>query len=464
VGGVEGVMPRYRKVEVRKQGRVFDDFFKIDELEVAHEKTDGSMSASQRRLIFERGDSAAVLIFNTDSKRVILVNQFKAPTLGKGRGNGWITETVAGVIEQYETPEYTAVREALEETGYQIRDEKLTPIGKFFSSPGGTSECIHLFYGEVRNDDKVAKGGGVEAEGEDIQVEEIPFDELMERIKRNRVEDPKVIIAAFWLAERLKSQPRRMLEHSCIKYQLINQPGTFIGYHTGPINGVKDVDLWVNSENEDMIMDRYIGRSISANIRWLGADRDTAGNLTEDLINNELEGLVRKQSPVRIGTVIETDPGNLSQTHRVHAVLHVATVRGAGAGQGVKADVEDLARCTKNVLTKADERNRRYAFFKKFGCIRSVFGLHISESIVIPMIGGGDGGLKVEDIAPKLFTAAAEYFRDFPETTLREVYFLAFTDDQKIACDKEIEHLQDNRTLEKEAARDYTRARKKTAQ
>jgi len=197
-------MRQSRNVQVRKRTRLFDDKFKIDEIIVAHEKADGSMSRDYRRLIFERGDSAAVLILNVDKKCVVLVDQFKAPTLGKGPGGGWLTETVAGIIERHETPEDTAIREAMEETGYEIRD--LTLISKFFSSPGGTSECVYLYYCEVHNADKVGKGGGSEEEGEDIRVREVKLAELFEGMKGNCFEDPKIIIGAYWLAERLRSR------------------------------------------------------------------------------------------------------------------------------------------------------------------------------------------------------------------------------------------------------------------
>jgi nudix-type nucleoside diphosphatase (YffH/AdpP family) len=197
---------QFRKVEVRKQSRIFNDFFKIDELVVAYQKRDGSMSADQRRLVFERGDAAAVLLFNTDRNCVVLVEQFKAPTLGKGLGGGWITETVAGIVEPNETPESAAVRETSEETGYQISIAALQPIAKFFSSPGGASECIYLYYAEVRDADKVGKGGGNEAEGEDIEVKEMPLDELLEMVKCNRIEDPKLLIGALWLGDELKAK------------------------------------------------------------------------------------------------------------------------------------------------------------------------------------------------------------------------------------------------------------------
>ena len=60
-------MPETRKVEIRKQTRLFDDFFKVDEILVAHEQRDGTMSSDQRRLVFERGDAVAALLYEPDT-------------------------------------------------------------------------------------------------------------------------------------------------------------------------------------------------------------------------------------------------------------------------------------------------------------------------------------------------------------------------------------------------------------
>jgi ADP-ribose pyrophosphatase len=197
-------MAQFRPVKVHRRTRIFDDFFQIDELIVSHMQRDGTMSAEQRRLVFERGDSAAVLILNTDAQRVVLVEQFKAPTLGKGLGGGWITEAVAGMVDRDETAETAAIREAMEETGYRLRE--LTPIATFFSSPGGTSERICLYYAPVCDTDKIGDGGGID--DEDIEVKSIPVDELFAMLAANRIEDPKLLIAALWLRDELKN-PRR---------------------------------------------------------------------------------------------------------------------------------------------------------------------------------------------------------------------------------------------------------------
>jgi len=189
---------------IARQQRVFDDFFKIDEFVVAHEQTDGSMSAAQRRLVFERGDSVAVLIFNADRNAVVLVEQFRLPALvGRRRDDrattdGWIVETVAGMVAAGETPEAAVVREAFEETGYRIRQPRL--IGCFFPSPGGTSERVFLYFAEVRDADWAAEGGGLS--DEDIKIMELPLDELFARLGRGAIADVKLLVAAYWLQSR----------------------------------------------------------------------------------------------------------------------------------------------------------------------------------------------------------------------------------------------------------------------
>lgn len=198
-----------RKVVIERQRRLFDDFFKIDEFVVAHEQVDGTMSAAQRRLVFERGDSVAVLLLHADSKSVVLVEQFKEPALvGRRRDDpsttdGWIVETVAGIIDANETPEAAVIRETLEETGYRIRRPRL--IGRYFPSAGGSSERVFLYFAEVGDADRAGPGGGID--GEDIKVVLLPLAELFDRLAGGLIEDAKLAIAAYWLKDRLQPAP-----------------------------------------------------------------------------------------------------------------------------------------------------------------------------------------------------------------------------------------------------------------
>ena len=198
-------MNRDWRVDFRSNRRLFDDIFKVDEVIVAHQQYDGTMSVDERLLIFERGDAIAVLLFNAEKRTVVLVEQFRAPVLiGRRRedpasANGWLTEAVAGTIEPGESAEQAVIRETLEETGYRIEDPEL--IGKFFLSPGGSSERIFLYFARVSEAEKLQKGGGLD--GEDIKVLQIAVDDLLDRLAKGLIEDAKLAIATHWLKDNI---------------------------------------------------------------------------------------------------------------------------------------------------------------------------------------------------------------------------------------------------------------------
>jgi len=461
-----------RKAIIKKKSRLFDDFFKIDEIIVSHEQIDGSMSADQRRLVFERGDSVAVLLLNRDRKSVVLVEQFKASTiLGRQREDpqtvdGWILETVAGIIDENETPEAAIIREAREETGYQIRNPKL--ISQFFSSPGGTSERVFLYFAEVHDADLVAKGGGID--DEDIRVVHMSLGDLFDHLAKGALEDPKLLVAAYWLQDHMKAVDDRQrlidifwdrskagapqasvaaaspaapargpLPFTTVRYEFKNGKGLFVGYKTGAIDRIRDVSIWVNSENTDMMMDRFLGKSLSARIRYLGANKDENDNVIEDTIEEALRSAVGRRAHVKIGTVFVTESGQLLTTHRVRRIFHVATVQGGVAGAGFKAELSNLPDCLDKLLKRADTENNR--------TWRTLLGLESFQSILVPMFGSGDGGLSVEEVARAIIPPAIEYFQYTEMPTLKEIYFLAFTARDRGACEAVLAQYVSNGTL-----------------
>jgi ADP-ribose pyrophosphatase len=184
-----------RKVEIIEERTVYDGWMKVIRARLRQEKLDGSMSEGHPYEKMERGDAVAALIWNRDTGKIILINQFRYPACK--HGSGWITEVVAGKVEEGEEPQETVKRELIEESGYQV--ETLEHIGDFYVSPGGTTERIFLYYAEVRNIDKIAKGGGLKRESEDIQVLEYSWEEVMKMLDNGEFEDAKTIIALMWL-------------------------------------------------------------------------------------------------------------------------------------------------------------------------------------------------------------------------------------------------------------------------
>jgi ADP-ribose pyrophosphatase len=184
-----------KKVNIESTRLLLDDFYKVQEARVRFSLFNGQMSEPVRRLVFERGDSVAALIWNTDKQKLLLSNQFRYPTYEKGPG--WLLEVVAGTIEEHEQPDECMQREIREEIGYQIH--ALQYIATFYVSPGGSSERIILYYAEVRNVDKVAAGGGAADEHEDIELVELTLEELWQKMEQNEIQDAKTLIAAQWL-------------------------------------------------------------------------------------------------------------------------------------------------------------------------------------------------------------------------------------------------------------------------
>ncbi len=439
-------MSESREHKVHSRRVLFDDFFRLVELVVSHEQADGKESDKLRRLVFERGDAVAVLLYNSDSDDVVLVNQFRPPTLDKGlwannnrregwtTGDGWIVELVAGMIPEKERadPRLTAVRETKEETGYEINKDKLQHVGTFFTSPGGTSERIFLYFAKVSGPRPAERGG---IGDEDIEIKHISSKILFDLMKDKLIEDLKLLIGAQWLQDYLRKEQEQISRtplspSTCVKHQLKNRKGRFIGYHTGRIHDINGVDAWVNSENEDMIMDRYIGRSISASIRWLGSEKNADGDITDDTIAKALERQVALHEKVGTMDVLVTKSGALRH-RQVHRIYHVATVkRGLDQGQAFRAVPEELPVCVTRVLERVDKINRKFWTRSK------------DRSILFPILGSGDGNLSLEIVAPDQIKAAVDYLESHPDTLLTEIYFLAFTERHKRACDQVFRQLQ----------------------
>ena len=168
-------------------------------------------------------------------------------------------------------------------------------------------------------------------------------------------------------------------------------------------------------------MDRIIGRTVSANIRYGGAEKDDRGNVFEDTIANALRERLGRRGYVRMGTVVETIPGALRE-NGVKRILHVAAVEGVGPGKGVRADLEMIGQCVTRVLEYAHNRNGGLRLLRRR-----------DTSVLLPLIGAGDGGLSVEQVAAKVVGAVTDFFDAHPDTALTDVFMLTYTTREKAA-------------------------------
>jgi nudix-type nucleoside diphosphatase (YffH/AdpP family) len=146
---------------------------------------------TQVREIYDKGDGAAILLYNQARKTVVLIRQFRAPALYNGHPSGLLIETCAGLLEA-QNPEECIKKEAQEETGYQI--QKVQPLFSAYMTPGAVTENLHFFLGEYTNAMKIHAGGGLAHEQEEIEVLEIDFESALAMIETGEICDAKTII------------------------------------------------------------------------------------------------------------------------------------------------------------------------------------------------------------------------------------------------------------------------------
>ena len=151
---------------------------------------------TQTREIFDRGNAATLLPYNLKQRTVVLVRQFRYPAYVNGYDD-LLIEAAAGLLDD-KTPEARIRAEAEEETGYRLGD--IRKIFEAFMSPGAVTEKLHFFVAEYEPAMRIGSGGGIAAEGEDIEVLELPIDQALAMIGDGRIADAKTIMLLQYAA------------------------------------------------------------------------------------------------------------------------------------------------------------------------------------------------------------------------------------------------------------------------
>ncbi|WP_286914721.1 MULTISPECIES: NUDIX domain-containing protein [unclassified Pseudomonas] len=182
--------------EIIERANCFQGFYKLDRVRLRHELFAGGMGREISRELFVRHDAVCVLPYDPQRDEVVLIEQFRVGALDKV-GNPWLIEMVAGLIDKDEQPEEVAHREAEEEAGLTF--SALWPMTRYFPSPGGSDEYVHLFLGRCTSE---GAGGlhGLEEEGEDIRVRVWSFEDALQAVRDGRICNAATIIGLQWLA------------------------------------------------------------------------------------------------------------------------------------------------------------------------------------------------------------------------------------------------------------------------
>lgn len=167
-----------------------DDWYLLRKITFDYRRRDGSWQR-QAREVYDRGNGAAILLYNAARLTVLLTRQFRMPAYVNGCRDGLLIEACAGLLDG-DDPAACIRREVEEETGFRVR----TPIQVFeaYMSPGSVTERLHFFVAEYEERDRVSPGGGDAREGEEIETIELGLDEAMRMIDSGAIRDGKTIM------------------------------------------------------------------------------------------------------------------------------------------------------------------------------------------------------------------------------------------------------------------------------
>ena len=152
-------------------------------------RSDGTWQR-QTRETYDRGNGAAILLYNKAKRTVVLTRQFRYPAYVNGH-NDLMIEVPAGLLDD-DSPEESIRKETMEETGYVI--QHITKVFESFMSPGSVTEKLHFFIAEYDPGQNRQTGGGLVSEGEDIATLELDLDEALQKIRDGEIKDAKTIM------------------------------------------------------------------------------------------------------------------------------------------------------------------------------------------------------------------------------------------------------------------------------
>ena len=129
-------------------------------------------------------------------KKLLLTRQFRLGAYMNDKTPN-LLEACAGTLDPGEAADVCMRREAMEEMGLQVSEMRF--LFEAFVSPAATTEKLYFFVAPYTPEARVAAGGGMEDEGEEIEVIEASWDDVLAQSAKGEIRDAKTLMLVYWL-------------------------------------------------------------------------------------------------------------------------------------------------------------------------------------------------------------------------------------------------------------------------
>jgi ADP-ribose pyrophosphatase len=187
----------HKDVSVKPVKNLYKGFFQVDLYQFEHALFAGGKSELISREILERGDAIAVLPYDPVSDTVLLIEQIRIGAI-KSKHSPWLLECIAGMTDGSDDYESVVKKEAYEEAGLNLTE--LEFMLSYLSSPGGTTERLHLYLARADLSEVESGVYGLETEGEDIKTHVLSVDDALARLNNGEMDNAATVICMQWLA------------------------------------------------------------------------------------------------------------------------------------------------------------------------------------------------------------------------------------------------------------------------
>lgn len=189
------------RVKILESRVLANDWATLTKYLVRYTRRDGTVQELPREA-YDRGDGCAILPYDPVRRTVLLGRQFRLVAYVNGYDD-LLIETAAGKLDDLD-PVSAAKAEVEQELGLRLAD--VEEVMQAYMSPGSVTEKLYFYVARYDASSRVAEVAGLEEEGEEIEVLEMPIQTALDMIADRRICDAKTIMLLQYAALHIFNQ------------------------------------------------------------------------------------------------------------------------------------------------------------------------------------------------------------------------------------------------------------------